>query len=461
MTAQPIFTTPKKGSAKLHLVNDHSAGTNSLNSLIPAEGGFVKLDTLSDLVSNIRAALAENGGRQPTYLWKSDASQAYRRLPMHPRWQVRQATLVDGNYHIDRCAVFGNRASGCLWCLFFGLVCWIGMREFGIRDLLHYVDDAFNVTFSDKLTYYKPYDRQMPSDQACFLNLLDEIGVPHEDAKQQFGRSLDIIGLTVDLRDLSITMPSDSKSELVRAIREFVNHPPLLRRHPMRAWLQILGHANWALNVFPLLKPALNSSYNKVAGHTFMNAPVYLNKQVSSDLLWFADQVETLDGVRMFDVEEWSAHEADFEIWGDASASGLAFWSPKHQVAHIADPIVNTEGQFNIFFNEALTVLAALQWAASLSPPPKRLAIHTDSSTSFGIFNSLHALDLYNPIIFESAKTWIKHQIDLWVFFIEGKKNVVADALSHCLIGLACQIAPGLTIRNFAPLLNLTGAALK
>src|SRR5258708_14098899 len=301
----------------------------------------------------------------------------------------------------------------------------------------------------------------MPSDQACFLNLLDELGVPHEDAKQQFGRLLDIIGLTVDLRDLSITMPSDSKSELARAICEFVTHTPLLQWHPMRAWLWILGHANLALNVFPLLKPALNSSYNKVAGHTFMNAPVYLNKQVSSDLLWFADQVETLDGVRMFDVEEWSAQEGDFKIWGDASASGLAFWSPKHQVAHIADPIVNTEGQFNIFFNEALTVLAALQWAASLSPPPKRLAIHTDSSTSFGIFNSLRALDLYNPIIFESVKTRIKHQIDLRVFFIEGKKNVVADALSRRLIVLARQIAPGLTIRNFPPPLTFTRPPLK
>ncbi len=116
MIAQPIFTTPKKGSVKLQLVNDqklqlvndHSASMNYLNSLIPAEGGFVKLDTLSDLVSNIRATLAENGGRHPVYLWKLNASQAYRHLPMHPRWQVRQATLVDGNYHVDRCAVFGN-----------------------------------------------------------------------------------------------------------------------------------------------------------------------------------------------------------------------------------------------------------------------------------------------------------------------------------------------------------------
>ncbi len=50
---QPIFTVPKKGSTKLHLVNDHSMRLKSLNSLIPTEGGFVVLDNLSDLGANI------------------------------------------------------------------------------------------------------------------------------------------------------------------------------------------------------------------------------------------------------------------------------------------------------------------------------------------------------------------------------------------------------------------------
>ena len=53
MVMQPIFTVPKKGWAKLQLVNDHSTGLKSLNSLIPMEGSFVILDNLSDLGTNI------------------------------------------------------------------------------------------------------------------------------------------------------------------------------------------------------------------------------------------------------------------------------------------------------------------------------------------------------------------------------------------------------------------------
>ena len=101
MTAQPVFTVPKKGLSKLHLVNNHSVGTHSLNSLIPVDGGFVKLDNISDLVTNVHAMMAQNGGQCPAWLWKSDTSQAYHWLPMHPQWQACQAMLIDSNYHVN------------------------------------------------------------------------------------------------------------------------------------------------------------------------------------------------------------------------------------------------------------------------------------------------------------------------------------------------------------------------
>ena len=222
MVAQPIFTVPKKGSVKLCLVNNHSAGLNSLNSLIPTEGGFVVLDNLSNLGANICAIMRERPGLRPKFVWKSDASQAYRRLPMHPRWQVRQATLIDGNYHVDHCAVFRNRTSSRLWCLFFGLVCWIAIHERGVDGLLHYVDDAFNVSFSDELSFYAPYGCLMPADQTHFLLLLDEIGVPHEDKKQLYGESLEVIGLIVDVHDMSISMSHEAKQGLIEALQDFV-----------------------------------------------------------------------------------------------------------------------------------------------------------------------------------------------------------------------------------------------
>src|SRR6266478_2651557 len=145
----------------------------------------------------------------------------------------------------------------------------------------------------------------MPTPQAQFLKLFNYIGLPHEDTKQQYGKIIEIIGFEVDIQKMTITLLDASKSKLVEAIHDFVLNPPLPRCQSTWAWLHILGYANWALNVFPLLKPALNSSYDKVAGHSFLGAPIFLNKQTTQDLLWFADQAELLEGVRVLDVETW------------------------------------------------------------------------------------------------------------------------------------------------------------
>ncbi len=95
-----------------------------------------------------------------------------------------------------------------------------------------------------------------------------------------------------------------------------------------------------------------------------------------------------------------------------------------------------------------LRIFAALEWAASRTPPPKCLAIHTNSTTSFSIFNSLRTLDMYNPIIMASVKIRLESKIDLRIFHIEGKKNVIADALSRQAFAVACSYMPELSIRE-------------
>ena len=188
--------------------------------------------------------------------------------------------------------------SGQLWCLFFRLVCWIGIHECAIEGLLHYIDDAFSVSFSEDLSHYEPYGCLMPTDQSRFLHLLDQLGVPHEDKKQVHGVSLEIIGLVVDVQDMTISMSHEAKQTLIEAIHDFVlNTPDNKRQQPLRAWLRILGHANWALNAFPILKPALNSSYDKISSKMALSQGVYVNKCVHEDLLWFAHSVGHLDGI--------------------------------------------------------------------------------------------------------------------------------------------------------------------
>jgi len=292
----------------------------------------------------------------------------------------------------------------------------------------------------------------MPKKQAALLQLWDEIGLPHEDHKQVFGRALGIIGLTVDLDSMTISLSEDRRAELIRAVREFVD--PARRQIPLREWLRMLGYINWSLNVFPMLKPALNSSWDKVRGKTQMSSPIWVNREVLADLSWFADTVEKLSGVSMLGAESWGAAEADLNIWCDASDSGLGFYCPVEAVAFVyeRDDDPSTAQSFITFF-ESLCVLSAIQWASLRQPPPKRLAIHTDS------LNSFRARDKYTILIKAAAETLILSHIDLRVFHVSGKNNIVADLLSRRLYAEARSTIPSLKIHHFQPPQDVMGAA--
>jgi hypothetical protein len=111
MYSTPIHAVPKPRSDKLRLVNDHSAGEFSLNSMINrADIVGAKMDSISDLIG---ALLRYHRDHPNTalILFKSDVSAAYRRLPLHPLWQIKLIITIDQIRHVDRCTSFGGRGS--------------------------------------------------------------------------------------------------------------------------------------------------------------------------------------------------------------------------------------------------------------------------------------------------------------------------------------------------------------
>lgn len=113
-TLLPGMTKPH--TDKLRLVVDQSAGDFSPNSFISSEDAHVHLDSLHALGSAL-VRVRECYGNAPLVLFKSDVSQTYRRLPVHPLWQLHQVVTIDGKHHVDNNNDFGNRGAGRLWSL--------------------------------------------------------------------------------------------------------------------------------------------------------------------------------------------------------------------------------------------------------------------------------------------------------------------------------------------------------
>ncbi|EIN03873.1 hypothetical protein PUNSTDRAFT_28574, partial [Punctularia strigosozonata HHB-11173 SS5] len=173
--------------------------------------------------------------------------------------------------------------------------------------LLGYVDDTFSYDEADHLEFYAPYHRLLPRKQKLLLELWDDLCIPHEDRKQVFGSPLPIIGFEVDANQMSISLSSDKRNELLARIREFATLPlHKRRRYPLKEYWRLGGWINWALNVFPLLRPGLSLLYAKTRGKTEPHQLVSMSVALSRDLLWIAGHMEHLDGVYLFESIEWS-----------------------------------------------------------------------------------------------------------------------------------------------------------
>ncbi|KAJ8593276.1 hypothetical protein M405DRAFT_685409, partial [Rhizopogon salebrosus TDB-379] len=184
------------------------------------------------------------------------------------------------------------------------LVAWIALRRKLIDDLKTYMDDSFSFELADNLLLYEPYQALFPAKQTRLLQLWDEICLPHDRAKQEFGSPLTVIGFDVDPNRMLATLPPHKKAALVAELRRFgVSH----RRWSLREWQRLAGWCEWSFNVFPLLKPGLSNVYAKISGKQQPRALVHVNNAVQRELQWMSDHIERSDGLLLYRSLDFSA----------------------------------------------------------------------------------------------------------------------------------------------------------
>lgn len=292
-------------------------------------------------------------------LFKSDILDAYRNLPMHPLWKIKQVNTIQGQRHVDCRDCFRGKGSGSLFIVFNSLVTWIGKNLCRISDLGTYSDDSFGVELARNVTFYKLYSCFMPTNQVTLLNFWDRLSIPHKEKKQVFGANLTIIGIEVDANNLTLTLPDQNKTELVVLLNDFARTPEKSGvKYSLRDFQHLAGWFNWALNIYPLLKPVLSNVYVKM-GHSKPDKPLtklYVNNTIQSDLLWAVNHLSRLPGTCVLQSLDWDPDNANLVTYCDASLDGLGYWFPGLFWSAIPEDPPND----TIFYFEALCVLSAI-----------------------------------------------------------------------------------------------------
>jgi hypothetical protein len=426
MYSTPVHAVPKPRSEKLRLVNDHSAGNFSLNSMIAREDVVgAKMDSISDLIGAL-LRYRRHHPHKTLILFKSDVSAAYRRLPLHPLWQVKQIVTIDGARHVDRCTSFGGRGSCRDYTAFMGLVLWIAIFIKLLTDLFGYIDDNFSFDEEGNVLWYSPYNCYYPAKQAKLLMLWDEINLPHDKSKQEYAPVLRIIGFMVDPNLMRVSMDEQDRTRLLEHVSTFVATAPGGTRRTLREFQQLAGWINWSFNVFPLLKPALSNVYAKIGGKSQSHAKIFVSKAVIQDLTWFQSHVRLSDGVYLFEDVDWDIHQADITAYSDACLSSLGFFFEQSKEGFQSSVPLNPPKD-SIFFFEALAVVSVVDAVTRLTSVPARLLVFSDNTNTVDIFHSLRCLPPYNGLLKYTVSLLVKYNISLRVVFVAGVANNIAD----------------------------------
>ena len=233
MYAMPIHVIPKPHTINFRLISNLSAGDYAPNTMIDKNKvSNLPLDTITDLGAALIAYRRIHGDIE-LVMWKSDVVQAYRRMPMHKRWQLKQVHTIDNGRHVDRCNNFGGKGGYGIWSAFMSLVVWIAWNILLIRFFV-YVDDNFGFDRAEAHVFHTRLNRRLPSQQARLLDLWDDIGLPYEDKKQESGHVLRIIGFDVDPNAMTVSIPIDARTKFLDHLADFLDTAGTDRRRTLR-----------------------------------------------------------------------------------------------------------------------------------------------------------------------------------------------------------------------------------
>lgn len=205
------------------------------------------------------------------------------------------------------------------------------------------MDDSSGCDLTGNTLFYEPYGKFLPANQTKLLALWDDLSIPHKSHKQVFGSPLVIIGIEVDPNLMTLTLPKEATTRLLDELLLWSSKTPgnSLGSFKLNHWERLVGWFNWALNVFPLLCPALNNLYAKICGKQKHEQRIYINNAVRDDLSWAITHIKNSDSVHLFKSITWTPPSADIVIYCDTCPEGMGFFYPFSKEGYYAPTPVN------------------------------------------------------------------------------------------------------------------------
>lgn len=444
----PCSVAPKSEGGNRFIQNQSFSEPmgDSVNDHIPDAEGRVTYDKLSELALVI--VKLHSMGRKNMIPWKLDVSRAFRHLPLHPLFALRNGVILKSRtgakqYFIDSQACFGGRAFPRAYCMFDDLVVWIAVRNFRVNILFHYVDDHYGISAVSQ-------GEEEPDDMLITRKVFALLGVPTND-KDEFGENIVITGVEVNYSKATFQLPPAKLVKYISACLAMENNS----RVTVADLQHVIGVLNYSLNVIPYGKVHMQCLYRakRQYHHSNKEKVIEVCLEMKEDLRWWATALAARPTRYLLEDYWWSEAEADEIIYTDASTSdGMGIYRPSKRIGYIHT--YSREGYLYAKLNhedrkgnlvhvntvEFLAMLSAVQIVSrELSKltkrQPYRLIIMSDN---ISVVETVYKMSSLDPVISDLLRDLhleLEKDIDLRVCHVGTKWNP-ADHLTRDVEGL-------------------------
>ena len=205
----PLKTVPKKGSANKyrtihHLSYPHGRSINTSTADWPCP--LARFSHAVDMVRRLGKGC---------YMAKVDVQAAYRAIPIRPAdWPLLGMHWL-GQYFFHRTLPFGLRSSCHLWEQYATAAEWIIINAFGVRNLLHYLDDSFIANATEE---------GCAADLAAVKRAMQDLGIPDAPDKTTGPETrITFLGIQIDSRQMTVSLVQPRLDSLRLLLREWDN----------------------------------------------------------------------------------------------------------------------------------------------------------------------------------------------------------------------------------------------
>jgi hypothetical protein len=365
---------------------------------------------------------------------KTDISDAFKLIPISPsQWHLFCLKWKSQYYYYTKLA-FGCRSSPRIFDCLAQAICWIATHNYGIKHILHLLDDF--------ITFEEP-DKCGERNMALLMLIFKRLNIPIAKHKTEGPDTvITFLGITLDSLRMEARLPPDKLSRITSIIGEFL----LKKSCTKRELLQILGHFSFASRVIVPGRSFVSHLITLSTTVKHLHFHVTLNKGCLDDMKMWQLFLRQWNGISMFHNQLEVSSDA-LQLFTDAS--GTIGYGGYFQGQWFSEswptPLQRTSkdnDELSIAFRELYPiVVAALLWGHLWKK--QRIIFLCDNQATVSIINKGRSkCPKIMALVRHLTLCAIKNNFVFRSKYFEGIKNVIADCLSRLQVTKFHQLAP-------------------